>query len=79
MIVGFKNGRLYVKVTAQPRKGEANRALLELVAQTLAVPRDALDLVRGHTSRNKIIAFRGLSAEELQRRLALAEKDLFQR
>ncbi len=68
-VVSFRDGVLHVRVKAPPRKGEANKALLGVVAQVLAVPRNYLDLVRGHTSRNKAIAIKGLSAEEMKERL----------
>ena len=38
-VAGFRDGVLYVKVTALPQKDQANRALLELLAQTLGYPR----------------------------------------
>ncbi len=76
-MVGLRDGVLYIKVIAPPRKGEANQALLDLMARALAVPKDAVDIVRGHTSRNKVVAIRGLSTGELEGRLsqALAGKD----
>ena len=80
-IVGLRDSVLFVRVTALPRKGQANRALLELLAQTLAVPKNDLDLIRGYASRHKIIAIQGLNSEELKERLAqaLSRKELFQR
>ena len=80
-IVGLRDSVLFVRVTALPRKGQANRALLELLAQTLAVPKNDLDLVRGYASRRKIIAIQGLNSEEFKERLAqaLSRKELFQR
>jgi uncharacterized protein (TIGR00251 family) len=64
-IVGFKEGVLYAKVTALPQKGQANRALLELMAEILGVPKSALAIIRGQSSRNKVIAIHGLSREEV--------------
>ena len=69
-VAGFKDDVLYVKVTALPQKGQANRALLELLAQTLGVPKNALDILRGHTNRNKVVAIQGLTAGELKDILA---------
>ena len=71
-LVGLKEAVLYIKVAAPPRKGEANRALLELLSRALGVQRGGLDIIRGHTSRNKVIAVEGVSADELKRRLAQA-------
>jgi len=65
-IVGYREGILYVKVTALPQKGQANRALLELIAQTLEIPKSAIDIIRGQSSRIKVIAVQGLTSEEVK-------------
>ena len=77
-IVSFNDGVLYVKVTALPQKGRANQALLELMAQALGIPKSAVAIIRGHTTRNKVIAIQGLNQEELKDMLAqnLPCKDL---
>jgi len=77
-IVGFRDSALNVKVTAPPHKGQANRALLTLLAHALAVSKNDLDIVRGYASRHKVIAIQGLSPEELKERLAqaLSRKEL---
>lgn len=51
---------LKVKVTAPPVDAAANEALLRLIADTLDCPRSAVSLVRGHTSRHKILLIRGM-------------------
>ena len=65
-IVGLKEGVLYAKVAALPQKGQANRALLELMAQTLGIPKSAVDIIRGQSSRSKVIAVHGLTGEEVK-------------
>lgn len=70
-IMSLRDGMLRVRVTAAPHKGQANRALLTLLAQILALSRNNLSLIRGNTSRHKVIAIQGLSPEELQQRLTL--------
>lgn len=65
-VVGFREGILYVKVTALPQKGQANRALLELMAQTLGIPRSNVDIIRGQSSRIKVIAVYGLTGDEVK-------------
>ena len=54
---------LRIKVTAPPVDAAANEALVRLLAERLDCPRSAVQLVRGHTSRHKIIKVWGLSAE----------------
>jgi uncharacterized protein len=65
-IVGFKEGVLYVKVTALPQKGQANRALQELMAQMLGIPKSAVDIIRGQSGRSKVIAIQGLTSGEVR-------------
>lgn len=60
---------LRVKVTAPPVDAAANEALLRLLAEQLDCPRGAVELVRGHSSRHKLIRIRGLSPREVCSRL----------
>lgn len=61
--------RLKLAVTAPPVDGEANAAVIELVAETLEVPRSAVTVTAGTSSRRKTIRVRGLSVEAVQARL----------
>ncbi len=46
---------LAVRTTAPPEDGKANDAVLRLLAKALDRPASSLELVRGATSRNKLI------------------------
>jgi uncharacterized protein (TIGR00251 family) len=64
------DGRLKIAVTSPPVDGEANAAVIELIAKTLGVARTAVDVVAGTSSRRKTIRVRGTSraaVEELAR------------
>jgi len=52
-------GRLRVAVTAAPADGQANDAVIALLADHFRVPRSAITLERGKTARTKIFALRG--------------------
>ena len=52
------DGRLIVKVRAKPKDGEANGAVLALLAQALDIPGSRLELVRGATAREKLFRLR---------------------
>ncbi len=60
---------LRVKVTAPPVDAAANDALVRLLADVLDCPRNRVELVRGHTSRHKIVKLYGLSAEDVLAKL----------
>lgn len=63
------DGVLRVRVTAPPADGAANEAVIKLLAKHLKVPPSALELVRGSTSRNKVIEIAELTDNELKQRL----------
>lgn len=60
---------LKVRVRARPVEGEANEALLRLLAKALGLPKSAVFLQRGGQSRTKMIEVEGLSNDEMRARL----------
>jgi uncharacterized protein (TIGR00251 family) len=60
---------LRIRVTAPPVDAAANEALVRFLAEELDCPRNRVELVRGHTSRHKIVKLHGLSAEAVIGRL----------
>ncbi|HET8777816.1 MAG TPA: DUF167 domain-containing protein [Candidatus Limnocylindria bacterium] len=65
----YADGLLRVRVTRPPADGEANRAVLRLVARALHVAPSRLELVSGARGRRKRIHITGLDDAELRRRL----------
>lgn len=61
---------LKVRVRARPVEGEANAALIKLLAKALGVPKSAVSLARGGQSRTKMVAVAGLSPDEVRDRLS---------
>lgn len=49
-----EEGVLRVYVTTVPEDGKANAAVVKLLSKAVGVPKSRLDLVRGHTSRDKV-------------------------
>ena len=70
VVVGMRAGALLVRVTAPPVDGAANEALIRVLARRLGVPKGALRLVTGRTSKLKIIEVVGVDEAELLRRLS---------
>lgn len=58
--------RLKVAVTAPPVEGEANAAVVLLVARSLGVPRGAVRIVQGEGSRRKTLQVEGATVEALR-------------
>ena len=60
---------LRIKVTAPPVAAAANEALLKVLAQQLHCPRNRVDIVRGHTSRHKVLKLYGITPEDVAAKL----------
>ena len=60
---------LKVRVRARPVDGEANVALIKLLAKTLGVPKSSLNLARGGQSRLKMVEVAGIDDVGLRTRL----------
>lgn len=60
---------LKVRVRARPIEGEANEALLLLLAKALGLSRSSVSLARGGQSRLKMIEVEGLDSADLRTRL----------
>jgi uncharacterized protein (TIGR00251 family) len=71
-VVGRHGDAWKVRVAAPPVGGRANEAVVRLLAETLAVPREAVRLVSGHTGRDKIVELAGLGPSQIERRLSSA-------
>jgi len=56
---GLHDGALRVRLAAPPVDGKANEALIAWVAEALGLPRRAVSLVRGQTSRRKWLVLDG--------------------
>jgi len=67
---GIHAGALQVMVTQAPEKGKANKAILELLAETLGLRKNQLELLAGETSSQKKFLVREITAEELAQRIS---------
>lgn len=68
-VVGWLGAALKVKIHAPPLEGRANDALCEFLAEELGLPRRAVTVLRGDTSRQKIVRIDGLTLDEARARL----------
>ncbi|MGE0549303.1 MAG: DUF167 domain-containing protein [Kofleriaceae bacterium] len=60
------DGRLKVAVTAPPVDGEANAAVIELLARQLGVAKAAIEVIAGASSRRKTIRVAGVSPAAIE-------------
>jgi uncharacterized protein len=61
-IAGRHNGALRIRIAAPPVEGAANRELVKLLAKTFRVPQNAVSIVSGSNSKNKIVCIENPSA-----------------
>jgi len=66
-IVTMESGGLKIRLTAPPIDGAANEALVKFLAHTLSIPKSHVEIVSGHTSREKIVRVSGISDAEVRR------------
>jgi uncharacterized protein (TIGR00251 family) len=69
-IDGWQAGAWRVRVSAQPVDGDANRAVIALLARALGVRPVVLKIVHGARGRDKLVRVEGLGPEDVERRLA---------
>ena len=64
---------LKVYVTQIPEKGKANEAVRKQLIQSLHLRASQVDLLQGETSTRKKFLMRGISAEDVQQKIAEIE------
>lgn len=71
-VSGLHGDALKIRLAAPPVDGKANAALLAFVADVLALPKAAVTLKSGQTSRHKVVAVAGAPADAVSRLLPQA-------
>jgi uncharacterized protein (TIGR00251 family) len=70
-IVGERDGRIVIRVSAPPVDGKANEALCRLIAKAANVAPSRVAVIRGHTSREKLVRVEGVELDALRRALGV--------
>ena len=69
---GEQDGAVKVAVTQAAEKGKANKAILALLAKRLGLRKSQLEIVSGHTSAQKLVLVRDITATDLAPRIVAA-------
>jgi uncharacterized protein (TIGR00251 family) len=64
------DGRIKVAVTAPPVDGEANTAVIELIADALSLSKHAVEVIAGQSSRRKTLRITGATLAQLEELIA---------
>ncbi len=73
-LIKWEDGILYARVAAPPVDGLANRALVVLLSDSLAIPKSRIAFLSGETARIKTLRFETIDTETLHARLAQSLK-----
>jgi uncharacterized protein (TIGR00251 family) len=68
-VAGTRGNALVVRLNAAPVDGAANAELIEILADTLGVPKRAIEIVSGERSRQKRLRVTGLSIDDVRAKL----------
>ena len=64
-IVGEYDGALKVKLASPPVEGAANDELIKIIAKAFDVPKSAVEISAGHTSKRKMVRISGSDPEKI--------------
>lgn len=64
------SAQIKIAVHAPPLEGRANAALIEFLSEIFSVPKSAIELASGDSSRSKVFQIRGISVAEVERILS---------
>ena len=69
LVEGFRGATVRLRVTAPPQGGKANDAAVSALAQALGVAKGRIKIVRGHSSRDKLVLVERLTNIEVEQLL----------
>ena len=68
-LAGTRDGALLVRLNAAPVEGADNAELIEVLSDALGVPRRAVSIIVGERSRRKTVLIRGVTANEIAKKI----------
>ncbi len=74
-LAGTQGDCLKIKITAPPLEGRANEECVRFLAATLGVKKAQVNIVRGHKSRKKTVALKGMAKKDAEAVLAARLND----
>lgn len=69
-LAGIMDDALRVRLTAPPVDGEANEACVKFLAIVFKVPRQRVELLSGHTGRQKMVRIAGITGADVLKLLS---------
>lgn len=73
-LTGLHGGYPKIALAAPPIEGRANEELIAFLRDLFGLPRSRIELVRGDTSKRKLLLLKGVSVEQARQRLENSQK-----
>jgi len=73
-VMGMEDGSFKIRLTAPPVDGAANEALVEFLSEILSVSKSSVEIISGHTSREKRVKISGIGEADVTRLLNIAKQ-----
>jgi uncharacterized protein (TIGR00251 family) len=70
MVMASKDGIWSLKIAAPAIDDRANKELLAFLSKTLGIRKNALSIIKGFSSRNKLICVSGMNQEQITLKLS---------
>jgi len=65
----MEDGRIKIRLTVDSTEGQANQALIKLLAKTLEITTSRIEILAGETKQDKLVVILGMDAATLQVRI----------
>jgi uncharacterized protein len=65
----LEDGTVKIRLAAAPVEGQANKALIEFLAEVLDLAKSKIEIIGGLTSKNKLVTVIGMDAATVQARI----------
>jgi uncharacterized protein (TIGR00251 family) len=76
-VAGWRGSELSVRVTAAPEGGKATAAVCKVVAAGLGVPKSTVHVLRGDTSRHKVLDIASVEEADIVAAFGAPDSALF--
>ena len=73
-VIRREDGGIKIRLTAPPVDGAANEALVRFLADTFSVSKSQVEIISGHTSRDKVVKIEGIGKADAESMLNKKEK-----
>ena len=73
VVVGIHGDSIKIRIAAPPVDGAANEELIRFLAERLGVPRSAVTITSGQSSRRKVVNVEGITAAQAAQRLQVGK------